>query len=150
MGKGCRGPFDTVSQSKVVSDSLKRKFKELHNKKNPTRDPLCPPAVRQAKHLRVEIICSLDALDLNSEEGSNSLEGGDAAPANLEGGCIDNEVGVGSEEEEDDLSTAVMGEDASTEVGVGEVGDDAPNPRPASRASGVRSVTVQLLPPLDG
>ncbi len=28
-------------------DSLKRKFKELHNKKIPTGDPLCPPAVRR-------------------------------------------------------------------------------------------------------
>jgi hypothetical protein len=32
-------------------DSLKRKFKELHNKKNPTGDPLCLPAVRRAKRL---------------------------------------------------------------------------------------------------
>ncbi len=37
-------------------DSLKQKFKELHNKKNPTGDPLCPPAVRRAKRLRVAII----------------------------------------------------------------------------------------------
>ncbi len=67
-------------------DSLKRKFKELHNKKIPTEDPLCPPAVSWAKHLRVEIIRRLDASDLNSEEGGDSLEGGDAAPANLGGG----------------------------------------------------------------
>ena len=32
-------------------DSLKRKFKELHNKKVPMGDPLCPPAVRQAKRI---------------------------------------------------------------------------------------------------
>ncbi len=37
-------------------DSLKRKFKELHNNKIPTGDPLCPPAVCRAKRLRVEII----------------------------------------------------------------------------------------------
>ncbi len=42
-------------------DSLKRKFKELHTKKNPTKDTLCPPAVRRAKRLRVEIIRTLDA-----------------------------------------------------------------------------------------
>jgi hypothetical protein len=131
-------------------DSLKRKLKELHNKKNPTGDPLCPPAVRRAKHLRVEIICSLDASDLNSEEGRDSLEGGDMAPANLVGDCVDKEVGVGSEEEEDNLSTAVVGEDTSTEVGVGEGGDDTPNAQPSSRASGVGLVTVPSLPPLDG
>ncbi len=130
-------------------DSLKRKFKELHNKKNPTRDPLCPPAVRRAKRLRVEIICCLDASDLNSEEGEDSLEGGDAAPANLGGDREDNEVGVGLEEDEDDFSTAVVGEDTSTEVGVGEGGDDAPNAQPSLRASvssGVGSVAVPLLP----
>ncbi len=32
-------------------DSMKRKFKELHNKKIPTGDPLCPPAVRRAKRV---------------------------------------------------------------------------------------------------
>jgi hypothetical protein len=76
-------------------DSLKRKFKELHNNKNLTGDPLCPPAVRRAKRLRVEIICRLDASDLNSEEGEDSLEGGDTAPANLGGDCKDDEVGLG-------------------------------------------------------
>jgi hypothetical protein len=39
-------------------DRLNRKFKELNNNKNPTRDPLCPPAVCQVKNLRVEIINS--------------------------------------------------------------------------------------------
>jgi hypothetical protein len=32
-------------------DSLNRKFKELHNKRVPTRDPLCPPAVCHAKQI---------------------------------------------------------------------------------------------------
>ncbi len=67
-------------------NSLKRKFKELHNKKNLTGDPLCLPAVCRVKRLRVEIISRLDASDLNSEEGGDSLEGGDVAPANLGGG----------------------------------------------------------------
>ncbi len=133
-------------------DSLKRKFKELHNNKNPTRDPLCPPVVCRAKRLRVEIVCCLDASDLNSEEGGVSLEGGDAAPANLGGDCKDDELGVGLEEDEDNFSTTVVGEDASTVVGVGEGGDDAPNAQPSSRASvssGVGSVAVPLLPPRD-
>ena len=37
-------------------DGLKRKFKELHIKRNPTSDPHCPPAVRRAKQLRNAII----------------------------------------------------------------------------------------------
>jgi hypothetical protein len=133
-------------------DSLKRKFKELHNNKNPTGDPRCPPAVCRAKRLRVEIISRLDASDLNSEEGGDSLEGGDAAPANLGGDCKDDEVGVGLEEEEDDFSNAVVGEDTSTEVGGDEGGDDAPTAWPSSRvsvSSGVGSVAVPSLPPRD-
>jgi hypothetical protein len=47
-------------------DSLKRKFKELHNK-----------AVCQAKRLRIEIINRLDASDLNLEEGKENLGEGD-------------------------------------------------------------------------
>ena len=85
--------------------------------------------------MRVEIICRLDASDLNSEEGEDSLEGGDTAPANLGGDRKDDEVGVGLKEDEDNSSTAVVGEDTSTEVGVGEGGDDAPNARPSSWAS---------------
>jgi hypothetical protein len=133
-------------------NSLKRKFKDLHNNKNPTGDPLCPLAVCRAKRLRVDIICKLDASDLNSEEGGDSLEGGDAVPANLVGDCKEDELGVGLEEEEDNFSTAVVGEDTSTEVGVGEGGDDAPNARPSlqvSVSSSVGSVAVLSLPPCD-
>ena len=56
------------------------------------------------------------------------------------------------EEDEDDFSTAGVGEDTSTVVGAGEEGDDAPNARPSSRASvssSVGSVAVPLLPPRD-
>ncbi len=56
------------------------------------------------------------------------------------------------EEEEDDFSTAVVGENTSTEVGGDEGGDDAPTARPSLRASvssGVGSVAVLLLPPRD-
>jgi hypothetical protein len=55
-------------------DSLKRKFKEQHNEKIPTGDPLCSPAVCRVKHLGIEIINRLDALesDLNSEDGKEN------------------------------------------------------------------------------
>ncbi len=65
----------------------------------------------------------------------------------------DNEVGVGLEEDEDDFSNIVVDEDTSTEVGVGEGGDDAPNAWPSlqtSVSSSVDSVAVLLLPPHDG
>ncbi len=64
-------------------DSLKRKFKELHKNKNPIGDPLCPPAVCRAKHLRVEINNRLDASDLNLEVGEDSFEEGDATTENI-------------------------------------------------------------------
>jgi hypothetical protein len=49
-------------------DSLKQKFKELHNKKVPTGNPLCPPYVARVKHLRHQIIDKMDGTDLNVEE----------------------------------------------------------------------------------
>jgi hypothetical protein len=52
-----------------MADSLKQKFKELHNKRIPTGDPNCPPAVVWAKHLRREIVEKMDGTDLNSEAG---------------------------------------------------------------------------------
>ena len=45
-------------------DGLKRKFKELHNKKVPTGDPLCPPDVAWVKCLRHQIIDRMDRTDL--------------------------------------------------------------------------------------
>jgi hypothetical protein len=47
-------------------DSLKRKFKELHIKRIPTRDPNCPPAVHCAKRLRRAIIDLMDGSDFIS------------------------------------------------------------------------------------
>ncbi len=132
-----------------TADSLKRKFKELYNKNIPTGDPLCPPAVRRVKHLRVEIINRLDVSDLNLEEGEDSLEEGDTTAANLGGDCKDNEVEDGLEEE-DKFSTAVVGEDIGTVVGGDEGGDDAAAARPSLRASvssGSGSVAVLSLPP---
>jgi hypothetical protein len=137
---------------KRTMDSLKRKFSELHNKTISIRNPLCLPAVCRVKRLRVEIIGRLDASDLNLEEGGDSLEGGDTATANLGGNGKDDEVGVGLEEEEDNFSTAVVGEDTSTVVGGVEGADDAAIARPSPRvsvSSGSGSVAVPLLPPRD-
>jgi hypothetical protein len=116
------------------ADSLKRNFKELHNKKNPSEDPICPPAVQWSKHLRVEIINRMDASDLNLEEGEDSVEEGDVTAANLGGGPEDDEVEDGLEEE-DKLSTTVAGEDIVTVVGRDEGVDDAAAARPSLRAS---------------
>ena len=49
-------------------DSIKRKFKQLHNKKIPTGDPICPPAVRCAKRVRMAIIELMDSSDLNEDD----------------------------------------------------------------------------------
>ncbi len=56
-------------------DSLKRKFKELHNKKIPTGDPLCPPAIRRAKRVRYLIIDKMDASDLNEYDSEVEDDG---------------------------------------------------------------------------
>ncbi len=50
-------------------DSLKRKFKELHNKRIPNGDPNCPPAVVWVKRLRRELVKKMYGTDLNSEAG---------------------------------------------------------------------------------
>ncbi len=55
-------------------DSLKHKFKELHNKRVPTGDPLCPPTLCRAKWIRRAIIYKMDASDLNSEGGDGGEE----------------------------------------------------------------------------
>ena len=58
-------------------DGLKRKFKELHIKRIPTRDPHCPHAVRCAKQLRNAIIKLMDGSDLNSPAwGTRSVTAG--------------------------------------------------------------------------
>ncbi len=111
-------------------DSLKRKFKELHNKKIPTRDPLCSPAVCRAKHLRIDIINRLNALDLNLEESEENLGEGEATALNLGGDGKDDEVGVGSDKS-DNISTTVMGGD-TTVVGGDEGVDDAITAQPSS------------------
>ncbi len=87
--------------------------------------------------------------DLNSEEGEDSLEEGDATAANLGGDHKDNGVEDGLEEE-DKFTTAVVGKDIGTVVGRDEGVDDAAAVRPSSWASvlsGSGSVAVPLLPP---
>ena len=72
--------FSRYPDLKQSVGSLKRKFKELHNKKVHTRDPVCPPAVCQAKQSRHRIIEKMDASDLNepSSEEDEYLGGGGA------------------------------------------------------------------------
>ncbi len=72
----------------------------------------------------------MDASDLNSEVGEDTLEEGDATIENLRGNHEDNEVGVGTEEE-DNFSTVVVAEDISTVVGGDEGVDDAATARPS-------------------
>ena len=81
-------------------DSLKRKLRELHSKKVPTGDPLCPPAIRQAKRLKYLIIDKMDASDLNEEydsgveedgagEGEDDRSGDEAASLLVRGGSVE-------------------------------------------------------------
>ncbi len=111
-------------------DSLKRKFKELHQRKIPTGDPNCPPAVRRAKWLRRAIINLMDGSDMNSqlreENGDNdestsksSSSGGDEFPP----GDIHFDHNVGEEEDTDGVN------------GGGGI-------RPASRVSGTAAVAL--------
>ena len=83
-------------------DSLKREFKELHNKKVPTSNPLCPPAICQAKRLKYLIIDKMDASDLNEEydsgveedgagEGEDDRSGDEAASFLVRGGSVESD-----------------------------------------------------------
>ncbi len=51
-------------------DSLKSKIKELHSKRVPVEDPLCPPVVCCAKQIRRSIIDKINGTSLNAEEGN--------------------------------------------------------------------------------
>jgi hypothetical protein len=83
-------------------DSFKRKFKELHNKKVPAGDPLCPPAICRAKRLKYLIIDKMDASNLNEEydsgvgedgagEGDNDRSGYEAASFLVGGGSVESD-----------------------------------------------------------
>jgi len=65
-------------------DSIKRKFKQLHNKKIPTGDPICPPAVRLAKRVRMAIIELMDSSDLNDDDDPPEDERLENLPSNAE------------------------------------------------------------------
>ena len=79
-------------------DSFKRKFKELHCKKVPIGNPLCPPAIRQAKRLKYLIIDKMDASDLNeydsgveedgAGEGEDDRSGDEAASFLVRGASV--------------------------------------------------------------
>jgi hypothetical protein len=108
-------------------DSLKRQFEELHSKRVPTVDPLCPPAVCCAKQIRRAIINRMDGTNLNSEE----VNGGEelVLPSLNESDNDDNLLNAN--EDNDDGKFGV----GDVEVGdVEEVGDQGS--RPTSRASG--------------
>ncbi len=55
-------------------NSLKPKFKELHSKRVPTGDPLCPPAVCHANQLKKAIIDKIDGSYRNSEKGDGGKD----------------------------------------------------------------------------
>jgi hypothetical protein len=98
-------------------DSLKRKFKELHNKKVHTGDPLCPPAVCRAKRLKYLIIDKMDVSDLNEEydsgveedgagEGEDDRSGDEAASFLVRRGSVESDeedeaLGLGLDIEDD-------------------------------------------------
>ena len=73
--------------------NLRKKLYALKNKKMPTGDPNCPPAVRRAKHIFRDIGDRCDASDASEDydlednnfgrrDDGNGVHGDDAAPAN--------------------------------------------------------------------
>jgi hypothetical protein len=104
-------------QHGIDSLKIKRKFKELHNKKVPTGDPLCSPAVRRAKRLKYLIIDKMDASDLNEEydsgveedgagEGEDDRSGDEVASFLVRGGSVESDeedeaLGLGLDIEDD-------------------------------------------------
>jgi hypothetical protein len=92
-------------------DSLKCKFKESHQRKIPTGDPNCPPAVCHAKQLRRAIIDLMDGSNMNSplredngdddeSTSKSSSSGGDKFPP----GDIHFDNNVGEEEDTDGVN----------------------------------------------
>ena len=135
---------------KRTVDSLKRKFKELHSKKVPTGDPVCPPAVRRAKQLRQMIIEKMDASDLNepsSEEDEYLGEGpgeeekedisDDESSRNLE----DDEAASDVNGNKTAASTATTGTSRRSEIDVSGIS------RPLSRASTTAPRIATSVPP---
>ena len=57
-----------------TKDTLKRKFKELYQKKIPTGDPSCPPEVRKAKILNRYIIEKAEVSDCENGLSNESVD----------------------------------------------------------------------------
>ncbi len=133
-------------------DSIKRKFKELYSKKIPTGDPNCPQEIRRAKWLRRQIINSMNASDLNSEEeGSGSDDGDGDSSSRSDSQDYDNIRDVidprgppeNNDAEDDDMS-ALLDDDAgsSDEPPTGGSEGEAVAHQPVSRGSSSRAVDV--------
>ncbi len=89
-------------------DSLKQKFKELHNKKVSTGNLMCPPDVARAKHLRHQIIDNMDGTDLNDEDDDDKEDEEDHDINFLNGGGS-NILSQGGEEKEDNGDGEIVG-----------------------------------------
>ena len=141
-------------------DSLKRKFKELHNNKVPTGDPLCPPAVRRAKRIRYLIIDKMDASDLNeynsevgedgTGEGEDDRSGDESASFLVRGGSVgstgDDEAFVGLGLDVEDNGNEEEGRRSERSEGAGEGARQSGasvHSRPSSRASSVTGPSSQ-------
>jgi len=109
-------------------DSIKRKFKELYSKRVKTGDPNCPQEVRRAKHLRHQIVESMNASDLN--------------------GSGDDDLG-GEEDDDDLIDDDVIAEAVEEVVGdldpTGEAGEDDAAEAIAAEFSPRESTTSSTL-----
>ena len=86
--------------------SLKRKFKELYNKRVSIGDPNCPPAVRRAKRLKQGIIDLMDGSDLNSDEngdGATDIDGNGDGATDDDDDDGDNSDGAAADDDNDDV-----------------------------------------------
>ena len=120
-------------------DGLKRKFKELHIKRIPTRDPHCPPAVHCAKQLRNAIMELMDGSDLNSPAWGTRMDAAGMGGENGEssGGSDDDAYNQEYEDTgvEDAPTKTFDGLDAST-------GEQAPRLPPTVPSRGRRGSTA--------
>ena len=136
-------------------DSLKRKFKELHNKIVPTGNPLCPPAVRRAKRIRYLIIDKMDASDLNeynsevgedgTGEGEDDRSGDELASFLVRGGSVGSTGDLGLDDE-DNVNEEEEGRRSERSEGAGEGARQSGASvysRPSSRASSVTGPSSQ-------
>jgi hypothetical protein len=133
-------------------DSIKQKFKELYSKKIPTGDPNCPQEVRCAKWLRRQIINSMNASDLNSEEEFSGSDDGDCDSSSCGNSqdydnirdVIDLHGPPKNDEAEDNDMSAFLDDDAgfsdAPPTGGGE--GEAVAHHPVSRSSSSRAVDV--------